>query len=329
MPKDPHPQVLQAGVEREPGDRRRQHAIDGRDRSHEEPEVPLVGVGPAQLHLLPEGRGQETRGHEPVERAEGRADRPGQVVQRHEPLQVFADRRVDPDPGHGGRPVPLEPGPVGRPHVLGHLQRGGERPALAVDGVRGDVVDRAVQQGVHVGHAPVQARGHPQLKARVERAIGDRAARGRADARVRAVHLPPADRAFLRGAQQGHRQVRDRAPDPPDRVPHDLTALDRALQHAVPDPGLGELHHHVRGTGQQRRAVDHVPDVVVRFDLCRMTQSEPLTKSIRPRPPEVYRRRDTWSGARNREPPTAGAIPGATPRNREPLLPRRYRWFHG
>jgi len=314
VPQDPHPQILQAGVERESGDRRRQQAVDGRDRPHEEPERPLVGFGPAQLHLLPEGRGQETCGHEPVERAEGHADRPGQVVQRHEPVQVRADRRIDPDLGHGGRPVPLERGPVARPHVLGHLQRSGERLALAVDGVGGGVVDGAVQEGVHVGHAPVQARGHPQLKARVECAIADRTARGRADARVRAVHLTPVNRAFLRGAQQGHRQVRDRVPDPPDRVPHDLTALDRALQHAVPDPWLGELHHHVRGTGQQRRAVDHVPDVEVRWDLCRKTHLRTSHQSIRPQPREVYCRRDTESK------------PAATARG---LLPTRYRWFHG
>jgi len=59
-------------------------------------------------------------------------------------------------------------------------------------------------------------------------------------------------------------QVGDRFADPPERVPHDLTAFDRALYDAVSDRRPRELHHHIRGTRQERHAVDHVPDVEIR-----------------------------------------------------------------
>src|SRR5260370_28005536 len=157
-------QVLQAGGERETRDRCRQQTVDRCDHLDEEVELALVAFGPVQLHLLAERRGMEPGGQEPVHRAERGAERPGQVIQHHEPVQVVADRRIDPEFGHGGGPVPVERGPVGRPHVLRDLQGGAESAAFLVDGGSGGLLRRALQPGVDRQAAAVPAPRHPPLK---------------------------------------------------------------------------------------------------------------------------------------------------------------------
>ncbi len=222
-------------------------------------ELPLVAFGPRQLHLLAERRRQEPGGEEPVGRAEDGAERPGQIPEHDELVQVGADRRVDPDRGQRGVPIAVECGPVGWPPVGGHLQGGAKPAGRAVDGLGSLVIGQAAQQRMHVAHAPVQARGDPQLKLRIERAVTDRAVRGRADLCVGAVHHPPAGLAVPGRAHHGRRQIGDRAPPPPQRMAHHLGAADVALQHAIPDLRPAELHDHIRGSCQQARAVHQVP----------------------------------------------------------------------
>jgi hypothetical protein len=85
-------------------------------------ELPLVTPGPGQLHLVTERRRQESGGKEPVDRAECRAERPGQISQHDELVQIGEYWPIYPNRGEGGVPVSVERGPVAWPHLAGHLQ---------------------------------------------------------------------------------------------------------------------------------------------------------------------------------------------------------------